>query len=270
MFIREKRTVCNEYMEVDIIPRTLTADNVASRAKRAKPKKVSRPAQDNLNDKNAKRYLLELLNGNFTDKDLHVTCTYTDKYLPETADGANKLVRNYLRRLDYRRNKMGLSPLKYILITEYEMDVEGRFTKRIHHHIIMNGDIDRDEVESIWSQRIKGSTKHESMGRINADRLQADELGFQALAKYLTKAPKRKKRWSASRNLTVPVALPKRDFRYRPRRLEKEVNTPDQGRKYFENKYPDYEIVDVVVKYYEMTGWHVYLKMWHRLERVIR
>lgn len=270
MFIRENRTVCENYMEVDIVPRTLTAENVASRSQRGKKQKVSRPAQDKLNDKNAKRYLLELLNGNFTDDDLMVTVTYSDKYLPSTPDAANKCARNYLRRLEYRRKKLGLDPLKYILTTEYDMDENNEYTLRVHHHIVMNGGLDRDEVENIWSQRIKGTTQYEPMGRANTRRLQADDLGYQDLTNYLTKQPKRRKRWSASRNLVTPERLPKRDFKYRPRRLEKEINTPDQGREYFEKKYPDYNIVDVTVKYYEMTGWHVYLKMWRKVGRMNR
>ena len=63
VFIREKKIDCAEYREVDIIPRTEAAEQ-ASRGKRGKKRKVNAPKQKDLNDKNAKRYLVQLGNGN--------------------------------------------------------------------------------------------------------------------------------------------------------------------------------------------------------------
>lgn len=31
---------------------------------------------------------------------------------------------------------------------------------------------------------------------------------------------------------------------------------------FFEKIYKGYQIIEIDIKYYEMTGWHVYLKMW--------
>ena len=64
VFIREKKTDCANYREVDIIPRTEAAEQ-AARGKRGKKRKVNAPKQKDLNDKNAKRYLVQLGNGNF-------------------------------------------------------------------------------------------------------------------------------------------------------------------------------------------------------------
>lgn len=64
VFIREKKIDCAKYREVDIIPRTEAAER-ASRGKRGKKRKVNAPKQKDLNDKNAKRYLVQLGNGNF-------------------------------------------------------------------------------------------------------------------------------------------------------------------------------------------------------------
>ena len=65
VFIREKKIDCAEYREVDIIPRTEAAEQ-ASRGKRGKKRKVNAPKQKDLNDKNAKRYLVQL--GKHCDK----------------------------------------------------------------------------------------------------------------------------------------------------------------------------------------------------------
>ena len=119
VFIREKKTDCANYREVDIIPRTEAAEQ-AARGKRGKKRKSNAPKQKDLNDKNAKRYLVQLGNGNFHIGDLHTSCTYDAENLPETVEEAEKIVTNYLRRIAYRRNKLGLEPLKYILVTEYK------------------------------------------------------------------------------------------------------------------------------------------------------
>ncbi len=218
MFIREKKTDCAEYREVDIIPRTEKAEE-AARGKRGKRRKAKKPKQNALNDKNAKRYLVQLGNGNFHVGDLHTSCTYSVDNLPGTVEEAEKIVGNYLRRIAYRRQKLGLEPLKYILVTEYKFSKDGQQLKRIHHHIIMNGGMDRDEVEMMWTaQRVNWKKADspdkaeaaayrdsvEKMGWVNADRLQMNENGIEGLCKYIIKDPQGKKRYSSSRNLERP------------------------------------------------------------------
>jgi len=83
MFYREKKIDCGSYREADIIPRTDSAEK-AAKGRRGKSKKVSEPKQKDLNEKNSKRYLVQLGNGNFGAGDLHVTFTYSEKYLPRT------------------------------------------------------------------------------------------------------------------------------------------------------------------------------------------
>jgi len=226
MFYREKKVDCGGYREVDIIPRTDDAERAVKGARR-KRHKVSTPKQKNLNEKNAKCYLIQLGNGNFGPGDLHVSLTYAPGYLPATPEEAEKIITNYLHRINYRRLKMGLSPLKYILVTEYgyaKDDEEKEHPIRIHHHIIMNGGLDRDIVEMMWtSQRInwkKYEDDHsyadtvEKLGWANADRIQTNENGVEALCKYIMKNPKGKKRWSSSRNLVRPVEQPPADHKY--------------------------------------------------------
>lgn len=304
VFIREKKTDCAEYREVDIIPRTEKAEE-ATRGKRGKRRKAKKPKQNALNDKNAKRYLVQLGNGNFHVGDLHTSCTYSVDNLPGTVEEAEKIVGNYLRRIAYRRQKLGLEPLKYILVTEYKFAKGGEQLKRIHHHIIMNGGMDRDEVEMMWTaQRINwrkadGADKREAqeyrdsikrLGWVNADRLQMNENGIEGLCKYIVKDPQGKKRYSSSRNLERPETQREdntpeaaadqnlwkasrnleeptekcNDFKYSKAKVEQLAKSPDGGLSEFKKIYADYDIVSCEPVYYEQTGWHIYLKMWKK------
>lgn len=304
MFIREKKTDCADYREVDIIPRTEKAEE-AAKGKRGKKRKAQKPKQDALNDKNAKRYLVQLGNGNFQAGDLHISATYSADHLPGTVEEAEKIVGNWLRRIAYRRQKLGLDPLKYILVTEYKFEKGGKQLKRIHHHIIMNGGMDRDEVEMMWTaQRVnwrkadspdkveaavyRGSV--EKMGWVNADRLQMNENGIEGLCKYIVKDPQGKKRYSSSRNLERPETKREdnkpqetadknlwkasrnleeptekcNDYKYSKAKVEKLVKSADGGLSEFKKIYADYDIVSCEPVYYEQTGWHIYLKMWRK------
>ena len=141
-FIREKKIFCGDhYREVDIFGYTTAQKNAAARGKRSKKVQESEPKQKNLNDKNARRYFVQLGNLNFGDdpEALHVTATYSAKHLPRTVEAAEKEVSNYLRRVAYARKKEGLPPLKYILVTAYTTARNSGKPTRIHHHIVMNG-----------------------------------------------------------------------------------------------------------------------------------
>ena len=275
LYEREKKVDCGEYREVDIIPRTEEADK-AVKGKRGKRKKISTPKQRNLNDKNAKRFLLWLLNGNFSTDDIHLTATYSDEYLPETREDADKIAANYLNRVAYLRKKKGLPPLKYVLITESGLSKEGDRIIRVHHHIVMNGGLSREELELMWTKKRINWKKIESdpeykkeieesrMGYRNADRLQPNENGLEALCEYVAKNPRGKKRWSCSQNLNRPVELPPADKKYTKAQVERLAKSTDCGKEFFEKKFPNYNIVSVKPVYYEETGWHIYMRMWKK------
>lgn len=264
-FMREKKIYCGEwYREVDIFLYTAEQQKTAKRGKRAKKEKVSEPKQRELNDANAQRYIIQLGNSNFHAGDLHTTLTYNDKYLPATPEKAEKEIANYIRRVQYRREKEGLPPLKYILVTAYSFAKDGTTPIRIHHHIIMNEGLDRDTVEDLWCKRKeKGQKKGESLGFVNADRLQPDENGIAALCVYLAKNPGGKKRWSSSHNLKRPESR-NNDHRYSKREVERIAKDPVDVA-YWEEQYPGWTLTDTnygaTAKYNEITGWSIYLKL---------
>ena len=240
---REKRIYSGKYLEVEIYSISKKERN----KKRKRKQKESLTKQKNLNDKNAKKHLIRLVNANFTDNDLAVHLTYDNKNLPSSEDEARKDVANYLRRIKGYRKRKGYPELKYIAVVEYKDQEVGK-SIRLHHHIIMNGEVDRDTVEGMWKK-----------GRANADRLKADEFGYEALARYITKDPKGKKRWSQSKNLKQPV-IKINDYKYSRRKVYELFKEKGNARE-FENLYPGYIYTNSETPINDITGTAVYIKM---------
>ena len=133
--MREKKIYCGKhYREVDIYPYTAAQLTASTRGKRSKKIKETEPKQKNLNDKNARRYFTQTANLNFgSDPEaLHVTATYSGKYLPDTVEQAEQEATNFLRRVQYRRKKEGLPPLKYMIVTAYTTKRNSETPVRIH------------------------------------------------------------------------------------------------------------------------------------------
>ena len=162
-FIREKAIHCGkDFLMPEIFPYT-GRQQQAVRGRRKKKIKVTEPAQKNLNDRRAKRYFVQLALANFgkaRDKDVVIHLTYAPEFLPGTEKEAHKIAVTYLRRVAYLRKKKGLPPLKYILVTQVGRKRNG--THRIHHHILMNGGLDRDELESLWWKKGRPRGKRQS------------------------------------------------------------------------------------------------------------
>ncbi len=121
-FIREKKIFCGDhYREVDIFGYTTAQKNAAARGKRSKKVQESEPKQKNLNDKNARRYFVQLGNLNFGDdpEALHVTATYSAKHLPRTVEAAEKEVSNYLRRVAYKAACRAIKAAGYATDPQY-------------------------------------------------------------------------------------------------------------------------------------------------------
>ena len=261
--IRTKTYYCGKNdLEIDLFPWM----EVEKRYTRKKKEKVTIPKQKVLNDKRAKRTFCQLVKTNFGEGDLHLTLTYNTKYLPEKVEDAEKEVQNYLRRVARLRKKKNLSPLKYIFITE-----QGVQSKRIHHHVIINGGLSRDEVELLWRRpKRKGQQQGEALGDCNADRLRTDDKGLERLASYLAKDPKGRKRWTPSQNLKKPEVSTS-DTKTSRRKFMQLVLLPEDAeevRQHFEKQYPDFAVTEVRKEWNEITcTWAVYVKLHRKTEK---
>lgn len=151
--------------------------------------------QKQLNTRRAKRRLVLLMENNFrVDRDIHVTLTYAGE--EPTLERCRKDMRNFLNRVKRAREKHGLDELKYIYAIGHDAG------KRIHIHCVMNGGIERDELEGIWRK-----------GYANSYRLQSYGKGLQGMANYLYRQNENARNdgerenchmWSGSKNLKKP------------------------------------------------------------------
>jgi hypothetical protein len=291
-FVREKKIYCGyDYLEVDVYNYTKAEAENARKGKRSKKEVDSALKQVDWNEQNSKRRFLQLVNTNFGDGDIHLSLTYSAANLPPTVEGAERELSNYLRRVAYKRKKEGLPSLKYIAIPVCTMKKDGITPARIHHHIILNGGIDRDALEDLWrKRRRKGQKKGAKIGYANADRLQPDEYGLAALCEYLAKQAGGKKRWSCSQGLDKPEKdiidpdSPPRanisrfsasanlerpwsrtnDHAFSHREVERIAKSPPNVA-YWENRYPGYTIAGgeygFNAVYSDLRGWGLYLKL---------
>ena len=182
---RAKTITSGDVVECEIYP-IWNTQNEARQARAA----TTREAQRNLNAKNARKAMARKINANFTGDDLCITLTYSGGV--PTEDQARRDIQNYLRRVRKYRRKRGLPELKYVYVIEFDAGEGAKPKKRVHHHVVMSG-MDRDDAERLWGK-----------GYANTRRLQPDEYGLEALARYLVKDPRGAKRWNASRNLKEP------------------------------------------------------------------
>ena len=153
-------------------------------------KRETRPSQRNLNDKNARRYLIRLANINFGKGDIWATFGWNDDCLPGDEERARKDITNFIKRINRRRKKDGLDNAKYIYILAFDG------YKRPHFHILLSGDgMDRDELEELWGKCDRPNTR-----RIKPD----DDFLITGLATYISQNPHGTKRWCPSKNLKKP------------------------------------------------------------------
>ena len=216
---REKKYICGDYLDVYIYPVFEIGARKGQRGARRKP---STETQKKLNQRHRKEELTRVLHANFTPKDLEIHLTYREQ--PESDKEAARLLRNYIRKIQRLRKKMGLPSLKYIAVTE-----RGKQGGRYHHHITVNDGIGRDILESMWGH-----------GYANSRRLQFSEEGVAGLAHYITKSSVEvgKKAWSCSKNLIHPKPIT-RDGRISGRKA-KELAEHKQDSTRFEKLYPGY------------------------------
>ena len=155
-----------------------------------KVKRKSKKAQKNLNDRNSRKQFIRLINSNFTKDDYIMHLTYSNENLPPSIEDAEREVYKLIRKINYRRKKKKLQNAKYIYVTEYDPQKK----IRVHHHLIIEGGIDRKVMKDLWTNGT----------RIKVEELEPDEYELSGLANYLSKDPKGKKRWKASKGLKQP------------------------------------------------------------------
>ena len=216
-----------------------------------------RRAQEKLNEKNARKKLVRLINANFGAGDLILTLEYPRGAQPEDEAQAMKDVQNYLRRVKTMRERRGMPPMKYVYVIE-ETDSR-QYGRRYHHHVIMSGGIRREEAEEKWRQKHAGYCSCRSA--------QPDEKHLTGFACYLVRGKKgrtmdrdgknpqqraMRRRWNCSKNLTDPdEAATTADRKISVRkagRIAETMDNFDRAREIFAKLYPDCTLLEITAK----------------------
>jgi hypothetical protein len=274
LFYREKRIEygnLDEFLDLDIVPRVMEVkERTVPTAKHKRKRQLSTPKQTRQNAKRYKRHFDWLAHSNFSESngDYYITLPYDDKHAPQTIEQANKYLKNFLAKVKRLYEKEGIQ-FKYMVVTEWQTDEMGEFVKRIHHHLLMSGGVDRSLIESKWSIG-KGKNAERLGQRVNVQHIHADVPGtdeFHALTAYLTKQESRwksgDKRYSHSNNLKKPTYDPRDSHHgYTKKKLEKWALSPNTGEDKFLKKYPDYDVQSIEAKWNDIWGaWFFYVKL---------
>ena len=181
-------------------------------------------------------------------------------------------MRNFVRRLNRRCRRHGKPKAKWITVTEHqEEDPAGGVREvRYHHHMILQCELSLDEIKDAWCTG-QGVWK-ERLGLAKADRAEFEHGTLEAFCQYITKYPKRKRRWRQSQGLKKPEYRPPNDTRHSARKLDEIARGRIDDKTFWEKQYGklrtnagvrEYEFVEAEARYNQVDGsWHVIAKMW--------
>ncbi len=219
-------------------------------------RKESRECQKNLNDRHAKKKLFRLIHENFYTGDYW--CTFTFKDEPESLEVAEKLSKNFFRRINRARKKKGLENAKYVYIIEE--------SERLHLHLVMDNGLSKEEVESKWGL---------GFSHIQTLNYYKDE-NFIGICEYMMKEKreirlKGKKRWGSSKgNLVLPKPSNNRTKLSKKKVMDMVLNQDSIGER-LEREYPNYNFKEVEIRYNDWNGlFYIYARMQSKKQRIRR
>lgn len=287
-FIREQKTICGkEYMEVDLLHVSPAEHRASIRRKKAF---ASSLAMQNCNERNSRRHLHWTVAENFTERKNHtqlVHLTYAPEWLPLTEEEAERIITNFIDKLNRRQAKKYAAALKadpsnpggvlrkvkYIVVTEWQHEDKAACLKevRYHHHMILECDLTTDEIKDCWSTG-RGKWR-EPLGLVKCDRAEFNKGSLAAYCEYITKNPKRRRRWRQSQGLRRPTQPRPNDGRYTPKKLAEAATLYIDDAQFWENRYGtlklgrgqvwQYAFTGAEARYNEITGeWHVTATFW--------
>lgn len=179
-------------------------------------------------------------------RDYLLTLTYADA-AQLTEEQCRKDYRNYIARVNRARAKKGLDHARHMGVIQV-----GTVNGRLHHHILIEGGLDRDEMERLWGK-----------GYANCDRIQRGKGGLTAACRYITRGftgerAKGRHRYSYSRNLKKPRVTESRT-RISVRQAERIREDADRdGAEIIRRKWPGMVLEQLTVRQSEwMPGAYI-------------
>ena len=244
MGYRRRTTESGPRIDAEIFPVFGVGQKKALR--RARSQQTSK-AQQIANNERSRIKLIQLVEANFTEDDLAIGLDYAGQ--EPTTEKVDRDLKTFFEKVRRRRRKYGLPELKYICaIGGDEMPSAGYSGTRPHAHVIMNGGIDRDELEKMWGH-----------GHANTHRLQPRDEGLGGISVYFTKQmqdrPPKKgvRKYRTSKNLIHPV--PKgRDVKIANSRVRRiAYDFDNQAKDVMEKLYPGYVLQKCSVRYSDIV-----------------
>ena len=244
MGYRRRTTESGPRIDAEIFPVFGVGQKKALR--RARNQQTSK-AQQIANNERSRIKLIQLVEANFTEDDLAIGLDYAGQ--EPTTEKVDRDLKTFFEKVRRRRRKYGLPELKYICaIGGDEMPSAGYSGTRPHAHVIMNGGIDRDELEKMWGH-----------GHANTHRLQPRDEGLGGISVYFTKQmqdrPPKKgvRKYRTSKNLIHPV--PKgRDVKIANSRVRRiAYDFDNQAKAVMEKLYPGYVLQKCSVRYSDIV-----------------
>lgn len=263
-YIREKKTRFGQgFLDVDLYEMD---DGQVTVLKKAKKKYVSPPHILAANERHSRNNLRQLIVHNFSEGDYYLTPTYSGK--PPPLEDAQRECSNFITRLKRLYAKYNIE-LRAIYVTEGGRPKENGECTRVHHHIVINGGVPRDEVEKCWKGRQdpKAETRR---GFCNCSLIQPQdgERGCERIAEYMAKSRTKGQgkglhRWNGTRNLKRPTEtiIDNKFSRKKTAELLDLVRVKqavkheenEQLRRMLEKRY-DRELIDVISTVNPVTG----------------
>ena len=252
-YIREKKIACGtEYMAVGVY-----AVTEQEHRQRGKKHKESSDGQKGRNKQASIRRRQRKVIANFTARGFFITGTYQDGYLPEDMAGCWRDVRNYARRIKAAICRLfGVEPQKIRLML---WAVRKGEAGRLHMHGFVEvpglGEAERRELryllEDLWRRRIPGTREYESLGTMNARRIDMKKIlgidgqGQNGTVGYIYGHKER--RCMETQNLICPVEEKPSDSKWSRKQLRKGCSECAENAYWWEQHYPGWEVLKVTV-----------------------
>lgn len=245
MGYRRRTTTSGPRIDAEVFP--AFGRQTRGQLRRAKSERTAK-AQQIANENRSRLKLIQLVEANFTDEDLSIGLDYAGS-MP-TPERIDKDLTNFFAKVRRKRRKYGLDNLKYIAaIGGDEMPSAGYSGTRPHVHVIMNGGIDRDELEKMWGH-----------GHANTHRLQPRDEGLGGISVYFTKQmqdrPQKKgvRKYRPSKNLIQPVVRARDAQMPNSRVCRIAYDFQNQAKEVMEKLYPGYILQDCKVRYSDIVA----------------
>lgn len=250
--IREKKIICgDDYMAV-----CLYAITPQERITRRKKQKESTERQKAKNKMHSLRKKQRKVIANFTKRGFFLTGTFEEVFLPDDIQACAREVKNYKRRvLAAVLKRFGITTDKVrMMLWAVRKGENGRLHMHGFVECIGMNDADRREfremLEDLWRRRIPGTNEYESLGTMNADRIDmkkvlgTDGQGDNGTVGYIYIHKERV--CIESKNLKIPVEQAPNDTKWSKKQLHNACDMRNDAY-WWSQKFPGWKLEKCMV-----------------------